>query len=117
MINKKTYHNYLQRIEELLLIVDNNTPKDDSEFIELNKLSDSVASYEEAIYPIEKPSLTEIILLRMEEKNLKQKDLAFLLDTTTSRISEYLKGKREITLQVAKKLHTKLDIDADIILQ
>ena len=53
----------------------------------------------------------------MEERGLKQKDLAVILNTTTSRISEYIKGKREITLQVAKQLHLQLNIDADIILQ
>ncbi|MDH5398415.1 MAG: helix-turn-helix domain-containing protein [Cyclobacteriaceae bacterium] len=36
---------------------------------------------------------------------------------STSRVSEYLNGKREITLDVAPKLHKQLDIDADIILQ
>ena len=117
MITNKTYQNYLERIEALLLIVDNNTSENDSNFIELNRISDIVAQYEEAKYPLEKPTLIEIILLRMEERDLKQKDLAIILDTTTSRISEYIKGKREITLQVAKKLHTKLNIDADIILQ
>ena len=33
------------------------------------------------------------------------------------RISDYLNGKREITLNVAKALHQKLNIDGDIILQ
>ncbi len=64
-----------------------------------------------------KPSLIDVIKLRMEERGLKQKDLAVILNTTTSRISEYIKGKREITLQVAKQLHLQLNIDADIILQ
>lgn len=117
MIDKNTYERYLKRIENLLLVVNNNTSTDDVRFIELNELSDIVASYEEINSPINKPTLIDIILLRMEEQNLKQKDLALLLGTTTSRVSEYLKGKREITLLVAKKLHTKLNIDADIILQ
>ena len=116
-MDKITYERYLKRIEELLLVVDNNTSTKDVLFMELEELSDRVASYEETLHPIQKPSLIDIILLRMEEQNLKQKDLALLLDTTTSRVSEYLKGKREITLLVAKKLHTRLNIDADIILQ
>ena len=49
--------------------------------------------------------------------NLKRKDLAILLNTSASRITEYLTGKREITLGVAKSLHQKLNIDSDIILQ
>ncbi|WP_394368934.1 helix-turn-helix domain-containing protein [Gelidibacter pelagius] len=39
------------------------------------------------------------------------------MDTSTSRISEYLNGKKEITFNVAKLLHQKLGIDGDIILQ
>lgn len=48
---------------------------------------------------------------------LKQTDLAKLLDIPTSRISEYLRSKRDITLSVTRKLHKNLNIDGDIILQ
>jgi hypothetical protein len=57
------------------------------------------------------------IELRMFEMKLKQKDLALLLETSTSRISEYLNGKRDITIEIARALHKKLNIDSDIILQ
>jgi HTH-type transcriptional regulator/antitoxin HigA len=53
----------------------------------------------------------------MFENKLKQKDLALLLETSTSRISEYLNGKRDITIEIARALHKKLNIDSDIILQ
>lgn len=53
----------------------------------------------------------------MFEMKLKRKDLAILLSTSASRISDYLSGKREITLNVAKALRQKLNIDSDIILQ
>jgi len=51
------------------------------------------------------------------EKGLKQSDLAETLGIPKSRISEYLRGKRDITIEVARKLHRQLDIDGDIILQ
>ena len=117
MISEKTYKKHLLRIDELLKVVGNNTPIDNLDFIELDSISDLVADYEDVVYPIAKPSLIDVIKLRMEERDLKQKDLAELLGTTTSRISEYIKGKREITLQIAKQLHLQLNIDADIILQ
>jgi HTH-type transcriptional regulator/antitoxin HigA len=53
----------------------------------------------------------------MFEMGLNQKQLAEKLGVPNSRISEYLKGKRDITLEVAKKLKNQLNIDADIILQ
>ena len=58
-----------------------------------------------------------VIELRLFEMKLKQKDLAEILETSTSRISEYLNGKRDITIQIARALHKNLNIDSDIILQ
>jgi HTH-type transcriptional regulator/antitoxin HigA len=52
----------------------------------------------------------------MSELQLKNKDLAKLLGTTPSRISEYLNGKRDISLKIAKALQQKQNIDSDIIL-
>ena len=79
--------------------------------------SDIVEAYELEHYPIEMPELKDVIRLRMAESNLKQKDLANLLEVPASRISEFFKGKSSFTLEVAKKLHKRLNIDADIILQ
>jgi len=53
----------------------------------------------------------------MYEMGLKQSDLEIKLGVPRARISEYLGGKRDITLEVARKLHTQLNIDGDIILQ
>ena len=53
----------------------------------------------------------------MRQKGFKQKDLAEILETSTSRISEYLNGKRDITIEIARALHKNLNIDSDIILQ
>ncbi len=117
MITEKIYKQYLLRIEELLKVVGNSTSSNDPNFIELETISDLVADYEEKYLPVAIPSLIDMIKLRMQEQELKQKDLAELLGTTTSRISEYIRGKRELTLQMAKKVHKQLDIDAEIILQ
>ena len=61
--------------------------------------------------------VSTVIELRMFEMKLKQKDLAEILETSTSRISEYLNGKRDITIEIAHALHKNLNIDSDIILQ
>jgi HTH-type transcriptional regulator / antitoxin HigA len=39
-----------------------------------------------------------------------------MLNVSPSRVSEYLSGKSEPTLQVARRLRSELGIDADIIL-
>ncbi len=81
------------------------------------EISDIIQQYEEIHFPIGLPTLPEMIELRMFEMGLKRKDLVALLNTGASRISDYLNGKREITLNIAKALHQKLNIDSDIILQ
>lgn len=117
MISQNEYRKAAERIEELLLLVNDSTPKEDANLKELVALSDLVEKYETEYYPIGTPSLKDVIELRMFENKLKQKDLAILLDTSASRISEYMNGKRDITIEIARALHKKLNIDSDIILQ
>ena len=116
-INEKQYKEAEAKIEKLLPLVDDNTPIDNPNLIELNRVSEIVENYELKHYPIGTPTLREVIKLRMFEMKLKQKDLAEILETSTSRISEYLNGKRDITIRIARALHKKLNIDSDIILQ
>ncbi|MDR2475204.1 MAG: helix-turn-helix domain-containing protein [Bacteroidales bacterium] len=48
--------------------------------------------------------------------NLTQKTLAEMLGISAPRVSEYLTGKSEPTLQIARKMHKKLNIDANVFL-
>jgi len=86
-ITEKQYREAEARIEELLPLVNESTPVNDPNFVELKRVSDIVETYELEHYPIGTPSLKEVIELRMFEMKLKQKDLAELLETSTSRIS------------------------------
>ena len=114
--NEKEYNVVMERIEELLGIVNDETPIDDKNLIELDILSNLVEEYEDEHYPIETPALEEIIKLRMYEMNLTQKGLAELIGISPSRISEILSGKTEPTYQVARSISKNLNIDASIIL-
>ncbi|MGV8096174.1 MAG: type II toxin-antitoxin system HigA family antitoxin [Mangrovibacterium sp.] len=116
-ISTKEYEKVCARLEELLPLVNDNTPQTDPNYIELMKVSDIIEAYEKVHYKIENPSLIEVIKYIMFERNLNNKKLAAILETNPSRISEYLNGKRQITFDIAKKLHQKLDIDPEIILQ
>ena len=51
------YEKALERVDELLREVDNQTSENDKNYIELDLLSDLVAEYEEKYFPVEKPSL------------------------------------------------------------
>jgi len=112
----KEYNTIVERIEVLLQDADNIENKDAKGYIELNLLSDLVADYEERTYPVKKPSLVEVIKLRMAEMGLNQKRLSELLGVSTSRVSEYLTGKSEPPLKVARDISVKLGIDASIVL-
>lgn len=114
--SKKEYNAIVDRIEILLQDTNNIENTDAKGYIELNILSDLVADYEERNYPIKKPTLIEVIKLRMAEMGLNQKRLSELLGISTSRISEYLTGKSEPTLKVARDISIKLNIDPTIVL-
>ena len=114
--NEKQYKAACVRIEELLKVVGNDTPVDDINFIELDLLSDLVADYEEINYPIKEPELPDVIKLRMYEMGINQTKLSELLGVSPSRVSEYLSGKSEPTLQVARNISRKLNISASVVL-
>ena len=50
-------------------------------------------------------------------RNMKQKEGAQFLGINESVFSQILSGKRRITMPIAKRLHSKLGINADIILE
>ncbi len=113
---KKEYDVLLKRIETLLEDSENIENKESHGYIELNILSDIVADYEENYFPVKKPTLIDTMKLRMFERGLNQKKVSELLGVSTSRVSEYLNGKSQPTLQIAREISQKLDIDPIIIL-
>jgi HTH-type transcriptional regulator / antitoxin HigA len=113
---ERDYNAIVERVEELLQNPDNIENKDAKGYVELNVLSDLVAEYEERNYAVKKNSLVEVLKLRMAEMELNQKRLSELLGVSTSRVSEYLNGKSEPTLKVAREISLKLGIDASIVL-
>jgi HTH-type transcriptional regulator / antitoxin HigA len=85
---------------------------------ELARITSLIEEYEAVYYPLPfKPkNMVEMLELKMFERKLKQKDLAQVLEVTENRISEVMNGKRKINMDLAKRLHNKLNIDAQFIL-
>ncbi len=110
------YKAMMQRIDELLLIVEEGTPENDVNSIELVLLSNLVADYDEKHHPVSQPTLQDILKLRMYEMKLTQKNIAELLGVSPSRVSEYITGKHEPTLKVARQICVKLSVDAATVL-
>jgi len=116
-ISLKEYTKANIRLNEMIDLVNDETPENDPLMVELLQISELIEIYEKEHFPIDYPDLKEIVRLRMFELNLKQKDLSTLLGVSSTRVSEYLSGKRKITFEVARSLHKKLNIDAEIILK
>ncbi len=114
--NETAYKAAMERIEELLPLVDDNTPTSDKNLIELDLLSSLVSEYEDEHYTIRQPSLVDVIKLRMYEMGLNQSKLSELLGVSPSRVSDYLTGRSEPTLNVARKISKTLNIDANVVL-
>ena len=115
-ISKEQYEFALARIEELLPLVDDNTPANDRNAIELTMMSDVVIDYENEHFPIGKPTVAQLIQLSLDEKNISQKQLASEIGVSPSRISDYVSGRAEPTLKIARMLCQTLGISPSAML-
>lgn len=109
-ISKQQYEYALDRIEALLPLVTDETPAGDRNAIELTIVSDVVEAYEKKHYPIAKPTIGELISLSIEERGMTQKQLANELGISPSRVSDYITGRAEPTLRIARALCIVLGI-------
>lgn len=109
-VTKEQYEFALERIEELLPLVDDNTPANEKNAVELTVMSDIVIAYEKEHFPIEKPTVAELIVLSLEENGMSQKQLAGEIGISPSRVNDYIAGRSEPTLRVARQLCRTLHI-------
>ncbi len=110
----KTEQDYNQALERLneIFHAEIDTPEGD----EAEVLSILIEKYEDEHYPIGMPDPIEAIKFRMEQMGMNQKDLADIFGFT-SRVSEILNRKRKLTLNMIRKLHTKLHIPTEVLVQ
>lgn len=88
-----------------------------SETLELELVTAIVNQYEEANFKIQTPqTVQELIALKMFEKNLKQKEIAKMLATTDTKLSEIMHYKRKPSISFLKAMHQVLGIDGNILL-
>lgn len=106
---EKDYENALERLE---LIFD--ASPDSIEGDEAEVLSMLIDNYENKYYPIEAPDPIEAIKIRMEEMNLKQKDLVGVIGGK-SRVSEILNKKKKLTVEMIRELERMLHISASVL--
>ncbi len=107
---EKEYKYALTLIEKLM-----DAKKGSSDSDLLNVITLLVEKYEEKYYPIPQPDPIEAIKFRMEQLGLTQKDIADIIGSK-SRASEILSGKRKLTVEMMKTLHSALGVPAESLL-
>ena len=108
---EKDYKEALARMDEIF-----DAPEGSPESDEADILALLIDDYENQNYPIEAPDPIEAIKIRMQEMDLKQKDLAPELGGK-NRVSEILNRKRKLTVEMIRKLADKLKLSASILIQ
>jgi HTH-type transcriptional regulator / antitoxin HigA len=101
----------LARIDALM-DAEYGTPEGD----ELDVLIDLVELYEARHVPMGYPTALGALRFRMEQAGLSPRDLIPFIGGR-AKVSEILSGKRPLTMQMARALHTNLGIPADVLLQ
>jgi len=116
IITEDVYKTALERIEELLPMVNDDTPIYDRKAIELKIMSDIVIEFEERHFPIGNSTLADVVKMRLEQESMSQRTFAKKIGVSPSRVSEYLTGKSEPTLKIARNISKILNIEPSIIL-
>ena len=111
--NKKEHESAMNRIAELMA----SDPASGSVVgDELELLAHLVEDYEKKHHDVGLPTPLEAIQFRMEQQHLRPKDLIPYLGSA-SRVSEVLRGKRPLSMEMVRKLHTGLGISAEVLVQ
>ena len=106
---EKDYDKALQRLELIFDANPNSKQGDEAEILSL-----LIDNYENRHYPIDAPDPIEAIKIRMEEMNLKQKDLVGVIGGK-SRVSEVLNKKKRLTVDMIRELERILHISASVL--
>jgi len=107
--SEKDYRTALQRLEVIF-----DAPIDTKEGDEAEILSLLIENYENEHYPIAPPDPIEAIKIRMEELNMRQKDLVGIIGGK-SRVSEILNRKKRLTVDMIRDLERILQISASVL--
>lgn len=107
----KTEAEYNNAIDRTIEIFDAEPGHPD--FDELEVLLLLVKDYEDKHYYIPTPDPIEAIKIKMQEAGLKNKDLIPYIGSE-GHVSAILSGKRNLTLDMARGLNSKLGIPAEV---
>lgn len=110
----KTEEDYQAALEEIESLF--NAQPDTPEGDRLEVLTTLIEAYEEKHYSIPLPDPIEAILYFMESRGLSRRDLEPYIGSR-ARVSEVLNRKRQLTMEMIRKLHKGLGISAEVLIQ
>ncbi len=110
----KTESDYQMALKKLEGIFD--APIGSPESDKADILGILIDEYEKKHYPIDAPDPIVAIKIRMEEMQLKQVDLIPEIGGK-SRVSEILNRKRKLTVEMIRKLTTRLNLSAGLLIK
>lgn len=110
----KTVTDYKKALHHLNLVFDANPDTPEGDIAEI--LSILIEQYEDKHFPISEPNPIEAIKFRMEQQGINISTLGDIIGYK-SRASEILKGKRNLTLPMIRKLSSSLHIPADTLIK
>jgi HTH-type transcriptional regulator/antitoxin HigA len=110
----KTEKQYDEALEQLNLIFDASPNSKEGQEAELLALL--IENYEEEHHQIESPDPIVAVRIRMEELQLKQKDLVGIVGSKGI-VSEVLNRKRKLTVKMIRNLSERLKITPNVLIQ
>jgi HTH-type transcriptional regulator/antitoxin HigA len=82
----------------------------------LDVLATLIDAYEAEHYPMDPPDPIEAIKFRMEQEGITRKDLEEIIGSRT-RVAEVLNRRRGLSIGMIRRLHERLGIPAEILIQ
>jgi HTH-type transcriptional regulator / antitoxin HigA len=108
---KRNYEIALKKVEKLWGAKSGTRAGD-----RLDVLATLIDAYEAAHYPMDPPDPIEAIKFRMEQQGLSRRDLEPLIGTRT-RVAEVLNRKRNLSIEMIRRLHERLGISAEVLIR
>src|SRR3954465_13213962 len=109
--SQRDYRRVLKEIESLMS-ARRNTPEGDR----LDVLVTLVEAWERKHYPLDLPDPVEAIKYHLEQNGLQPRDLVPFIGNR-NRVHEVLNRRRELTLNMIRKLHEGLGIPAESLIK
>ncbi|MGO9987293.1 MAG: helix-turn-helix domain-containing protein [Steroidobacteraceae bacterium] len=75
-----------------------------------------IDAYERGRWPRSMPTLPDLLNYLMDQHDLSRSDLVPILGTASRRVTEVMNGKRELSMNMVRRLRERFNISADLLI-